>query len=116
MKIRNDFVSNSSSSSFVGIGWCLDDRTSFLSIVENCMSKKEYEDILDNMDYLNRYIGSMSEIETTDHYYVCYELGGNADMLIKDISYFKNVTMQHAVMQKMIEEFGEPVLVCGEIY
>ena len=114
MKIRNGFVSNSSSSSFVGIGWRLVDRASFLSIVENCMSEKEYAYISDNVDDLNEYIERMSEIET-DCYYVYYPLGGNVDMLIEDISYFKKTSMQHVVIQKMIKEFGEPVLICGEI-
>lgn len=117
MKIRNGFVSNSSSSSFVGIGWKFDNRDAFLSLIKEHITVREYEYIYDHLGFIDEYIPDMFEADIEDDgYYLYFPLSGKIEETIDDLNYFKNNTINHNVLQKVKEKLGEPVIVSGEVY
>lgn len=120
MKIRNGFVSNSSSSSFVGIGWEFKKDSDFLEMVKKYMSEEEYNDILEERDTLHTYVPNMFAYWVGKEFNVfCLysPLNGNIDEVINSLNYFKNdMIPKYTILQKIKETLGEPIIVSGEIY
>ena len=121
MKIRNWFVSNSSTSSFICFGWNyeLDNETEKLFLKEfyEYLDSIHYEYIYDHLGFIDEYIPDMFEADIEDDgYYLYFPLGGKIEETIDDLNYFKSYTINHTVLQKIKEKLGEPVIVSGEVY
>lgn len=115
MKIRIGFVSNSSSSSFLGVGWQLDpDQIEQFIQTHFDPNFKNEDAYVEIQKYLNSFYPDLTMRE--DLILIQIPTGNERlEELEQKIIYLKKELKENVNLQKIIKMFGEPQIILDEL-
>lgn len=113
MKLRMGFVSNSSSSSFLGIGWYFDEDgvDNFIqTLIDPNHKNGEYAEI---KTYLTKF---HKDLDYRDGIIVLqFVMEDTMDGLQKELDKWKNELNDNLNLKKIVDQYGQPYVIYGDL-